>query len=141
MRLRAAQNKEWTDERTGYCRGIARAPGLPPNCLTHEVRLLAEHLAFRDLQPDEVLVPEGTSDDHLYVIVHGALGVVRSAGTSESVTLFAPERRGSGRRAELSRRNAALRGAGGDWSDARVRTRARQARSIAACCIQNSSTE
>ena len=54
-----------------------------------QVRLLAEHLAFRDLQSDEILVPEGTSDDHLYVIVHGALGVVRSAGSSESVTLFA----------------------------------------------------
>ena len=54
-----------------------------------EVRVLAEHLVFRDLQPGEVLVPEGTSDDHLYVIVRGALGVVRSAGTSESITLFA----------------------------------------------------
>ena len=43
-----------------------------------EVRVLAEHLVFRDLKPGEVLVPEGTSDDHLYVIVHGALGVVRS---------------------------------------------------------------
>ena len=53
-----------------------------------EVRLLAEHLVFRDLKPGEVLVPEGTSDDHLYVIVQGALGVVRSAGTSEGVTLF-----------------------------------------------------
>ena len=118
-----------------------RASRLAAELSDAQVRLLAEHLAFRDLQPDEILVPEGTSDDHLYVIVHGALGVVRSAGTSESVTLFAPERRGSGRRAELSRRNAALRGAGGDWSDARVRTRARQARSIAARCIQNSSTE
>ena len=53
-----------------------------------ECRLLAEHLVFRDLQPDEVLVPEGSSDDHLYVIVQGALGVVRSTGTSERTTLF-----------------------------------------------------
>jgi CRP-like cAMP-binding protein len=35
-----------------------------------------------------VLVPEGTSDNHLYVIVRGALSVQRSAGTSESVILF-----------------------------------------------------
>ncbi len=54
-----------------------------------EVRLLAEHLAFRDLEPGDVLVPEGTSDNHLYVIVRGTLGVVRGAGTPESVTLFA----------------------------------------------------
>ena len=53
-----------------------------------EVRLLAEHLAFRDLEPGEVLVPEGTSDNHLYVIVRGTLGVVRGAETPESVTLF-----------------------------------------------------
>ena len=43
---------------------------------------------FRDLQPGEVLVPEGTSDNHLYVIVRGALSVQRSAGASESVILF-----------------------------------------------------
>ncbi len=54
-----------------------------------EVRLLAEHLAFRDLEPGDVLVPEGTSDNHLYVIVRGTLGVVRGAETPESVTLFA----------------------------------------------------
>jgi len=53
-----------------------------------EVRVLAEHLVFRDLQPGDVLVPEGTSDNHLYVIVRGALSVQRSAGTSESVILF-----------------------------------------------------
>ena len=54
-----------------------------------EVRVLAEHLAFRDLESGEVLVPEETSDNHLYVIVRGTLGVVRCAGTPESVTLFA----------------------------------------------------
>lgn len=53
-----------------------------------ELRLLAEHLAFRDLEPGDVLVPEGTSDNHLYVIVRGTLGVVRGVGTPESVTLF-----------------------------------------------------
>jgi CRP/FNR family cyclic AMP-dependent transcriptional regulator len=54
-----------------------------------EARLLAEHLVFRDLQPGEVLVPEGISDNHLYVIVRGALGVVRNTGAAEGTTLFA----------------------------------------------------
>jgi CRP/FNR family cyclic AMP-dependent transcriptional regulator len=48
---------------------------------------LAGHLAFRDLQRGDVLVRQGTSDDHLYVIVRGALGVVRESGTAEPVTL------------------------------------------------------
>ena len=45
-----------------------------------EMHALAGSLRFRDLEPNEVLVSEGTSDDHLYVIVRGGLGVVRSAG-------------------------------------------------------------
>jgi len=49
---------------------------------------LSDHVAFRDLRAGEVLVPEGTSDNHLYVIVSGNLAVVRSAGTAEPVTLF-----------------------------------------------------
>ena len=53
-----------------------------------EMHTLAGNLRFRDLEPDEVLVSEGTSDDHLYVIVRGALGVVRNAGTPERVTLL-----------------------------------------------------
>jgi CRP/FNR family transcriptional regulator, cyclic AMP receptor protein len=54
-----------------------------------QARTLAESLAFRDLSPGEILVKEGTSDNHLYVIVRGGLGVVKSAGTSEALTLFA----------------------------------------------------
>ena len=53
-----------------------------------EARALAAHLAFRDLQPGEVLVREGASDNHLYVIVTGALGVVRRPGTPDAVTLL-----------------------------------------------------
>jgi len=53
-----------------------------------QTHALADNLAFRDLQPDEILVGEGTSDNHLYVIVSGALGVVRNAGSAEQVTLF-----------------------------------------------------
>ncbi len=53
-----------------------------------EARTLAENLVFRDLQTDEILVKEGTSDNHLYVVVRGALGVVRNAGMGERVTLL-----------------------------------------------------
>jgi CRP/FNR family transcriptional regulator, cyclic AMP receptor protein len=53
-----------------------------------QARTLADNLAFRELRPDEVLVKEGTSDNHLYVIVKGALAAVRNAGTAEQVTFF-----------------------------------------------------
>ena len=55
---------------------------------SEQLQALAANLAFRDLGPGEVLVGQGTSDNHLYVIVHGALGVVRDAGTAERVTLL-----------------------------------------------------
>ncbi len=54
-----------------------------------QVATLAAHLVFRDLKSDEVLVREGASDDHLYVIVSGVLGVIKNAATPEAVTLFA----------------------------------------------------
>ena len=53
-----------------------------------QMRTLAESLVLRDLRPDEVLVKEGRSDNHLYVVVSGAIGVVRNAGTTERVTLL-----------------------------------------------------
>jgi CRP-like cAMP-binding protein len=53
-----------------------------------QMRTLADSLVLRDLRPDEVLVKEGKSDNHLYVIVNGAIGVVRNAATTERVTLL-----------------------------------------------------
>jgi len=53
-----------------------------------ELDTLAALIAFRNLADGEVLVAEGTSDNHLYVLLEGALGVVRSAGKPEAVTLF-----------------------------------------------------
>ena len=53
-----------------------------PSSRRTQARILAPHLAFRDLAPGEVLVGEGTSDNHLYVIVRGSLGVVRNAGNA-----------------------------------------------------------
>ncbi len=55
----------------------------PEQCAT-----LAGLIEFRDLKEGEVLVEEGTQDNHLYVIVNGALGVVRNAGSPLQVTLI-----------------------------------------------------
>ena len=65
-----------------------RASQLGTELSDEQARTLATIVAFRDLAQGEVLVAEGTSDNHLYVIVKGALGVVRNAGKDEPVTLF-----------------------------------------------------
>jgi CRP/FNR family transcriptional regulator, cyclic AMP receptor protein len=51
-----------------------------------QVATLADLLAFRDLRAGEVLVDQGVSDNHLYVIVSGALAVTR--GGAEPMQLF-----------------------------------------------------
>lgn len=61
---------------------------LAPELSDEQARTLAGNLSFRDLKPEEVLVREGTSDNHLYVVVNGALGVVRNAGKTDRVTLL-----------------------------------------------------
>ena len=53
-----------------------------------QLHTLVPLITFRNLEPGEILVPEGTSDNHLYVLLKGALGVVRNAGKPEAVTLF-----------------------------------------------------
>ena len=52
-----------------------------------QVAVLAQQMTLRELKAGEVLVPEGTSDNHLYVVTHGVLGVVKGAGTPDAVTL------------------------------------------------------
>ena len=54
-----------------------------------ERRTLARSMTLRDLRHGEILVQEGTADDHLYVVASGVLGVVRGAGTDNEVTLNA----------------------------------------------------
>jgi CRP/FNR family cyclic AMP-dependent transcriptional regulator len=49
---------------------------------------LARALAFRELAKGDVLVGEGKSDDHLYVLVSGAIAVTRNAGRPGALTLF-----------------------------------------------------
>lgn len=50
-------------------------------------KALAEIVILQDLKPGEVLVREGTSDSHLYIVVSGFLGVVKNAGTPDAMTL------------------------------------------------------
>ncbi len=52
-----------------------------------QVQTLAGVMEMKDLKDGDVLVREGTADEHLYVIVGGVLGVVKKAGTQEQVTL------------------------------------------------------
>jgi ribosome-associated toxin RatA of RatAB toxin-antitoxin module/CRP-like cAMP-binding protein len=52
-----------------------------------QCRRLAAAMELRDLAEGEVLVREGDDDHHFYLIVSGKLGVVKSAGTPEQVTL------------------------------------------------------
>jgi len=54
-----------------------------------ERRVLADAMTSRDLKHGEILVQEGSADDHLYVVVSGVLGVVKGAGLEEEVTLNA----------------------------------------------------
>jgi CRP-like cAMP-binding protein len=50
---------------------------------------LASVMTLRDLAQGEVLVREGDTDDHLYVVASGVLGIVKAAGTPNEVTLNA----------------------------------------------------
>ena len=48
---------------------------------------LAAAMQLRDLKEGEVLVREGDDDHHFYLVVSGKLGVIKSVGTPEQVTL------------------------------------------------------
>ena len=60
-----------------------RIEALKSTKLSHEldeaqVRTLAALVTLRDLKTGEVLVKEGPSDNHLYVILRGDIAVIRS---------------------------------------------------------------
>jgi CRP/FNR family cyclic AMP-dependent transcriptional regulator len=67
-------------------KGLAQSK-LATELTPEQCEVLARSMTSRDLRTGEVLVREGDSDDHLYVIVSGSLGVVKAAGTSNEVTL------------------------------------------------------
>jgi CRP-like cAMP-binding protein len=52
-----------------------------------QCRRLAAAMQLRDLKEGEVLVKEGEDDHHFYLIVSGKLGVVKSIGAPDQVTL------------------------------------------------------
>jgi CRP-like cAMP-binding protein len=52
-----------------------------------ERKVLSQAMTHRDLKQGEVLVQEGSEDDHLYVVTSGSLGVVKAAGTDNEMTL------------------------------------------------------
>jgi CRP/FNR family cyclic AMP-dependent transcriptional regulator len=54
-----------------------------------QCRTLAGVMSTRELAEGEVLVREGASDNHLYVVAEGVLGAIKHAGSPEAVTLAA----------------------------------------------------
>ena len=72
---------------------LDRIAALKSTKLSHEldeaqVRTLAALVTLRDLKTGEVLVKEGPSDNHLYVILRGDIAVIKNAGTEAAETLF-----------------------------------------------------
>jgi CRP-like cAMP-binding protein len=70
-----------------------RIEALKSTKLSHELddaqaSKLAALVTLRDLKPGEVLVKEGPSDNHLYVILQGDIAVIKNAGTEAAETLF-----------------------------------------------------
>jgi CRP/FNR family cyclic AMP-dependent transcriptional regulator len=64
-----------------------RASRLAVELSPEQCGVLADLIDFRDLKAGDVLVREGTRDNHLYVIVSGTVGVVKNAGGSGETTL------------------------------------------------------
>ncbi len=64
-----------------------RATRLATELEEPQARVLAERMQVRDLAAGEVLVREGHRDSHLYIVLKGALAVVRGAGKPEQETL------------------------------------------------------
>ncbi len=67
---------------------LLRQSKLGTELTPEQCQILVSLIQFRSLKDGEVLVEEGTCDNHLYVIVSGALGVVRNAGSQAQVTLI-----------------------------------------------------
>jgi CRP/FNR family transcriptional regulator, cyclic AMP receptor protein len=53
-----------------------------------QCRTLAALMSLRPLADGEVLVREGATDSHLYLLATGSAAVTRGAGTPEAMTLF-----------------------------------------------------
>jgi CRP-like cAMP-binding protein len=72
-----------TDERYAALRGTRLATELSDE----QCRRLADLIVLTDVTEGQVLVQEGTSDSHLYVVLKGVMGVVKSHGAADALTL------------------------------------------------------
>jgi CRP-like cAMP-binding protein len=68
--------------------GALRESRLAAELSVEQCSVLSDLVTLRDLEDGEVLVEEGTADNHLYAIVSGLLGVVKNAGAPDEVTFF-----------------------------------------------------
>lgn len=67
---------------------LLRSTKLAAELTAPQTQLLAGVMELRDLKEGEVLVHEGSADEHLYLLVSGVLGVVKNAASAEErVTL------------------------------------------------------
>lgn len=66
---------------------ILRASRLGVELSDDQAVALAGHVEVRDIPLGETVIAEGAIDDHLYYIVSGVLGAIKSAGTSDQATL------------------------------------------------------
>jgi CRP-like cAMP-binding protein len=64
-----------------------RASRLAADLNESEFAVLADQVTVRDLADGEVLVHEGASDDHLYVVAAGLLGVVKYLESDARLTV------------------------------------------------------
>jgi CRP/FNR family transcriptional regulator, cyclic AMP receptor protein len=64
-----------------------RASRLGADLDEHECEVLGAMISERELTDQEVLVREGTTDNHLYIVADGTLGVVRNVDTDGRVTI------------------------------------------------------
>lgn len=65
-----------------------RGSKLAAELTDEQCRTLAALMQMRTLSDGEVLVPEGKADSQLYLVIGGAVAVVRGAGSADEVQLF-----------------------------------------------------
>ena len=66
---------------------VLQASRLGADLDERECGVLCELVSVRDLADQEVLVREDTTDNHLYVIADGTLGVVRNINSDQRLTI------------------------------------------------------
>ena len=69
------------------CFKALRASRLSAELSDEQCMVLAGACSMRTVPQGETLVKEGSADNHLYVVLHGTLGVIKNAGSPEAVML------------------------------------------------------